>query len=262
MDVSLALLHRAVSLVDDLAGLTGAAEFATVALAGLGELIGCDVATYSEIGQQVHYTDHPRGALDHAPLGAFAAHVHEHPLINHYRHTGDSEALRISDLVSRHQFRRLGLYAEFYRHVPTGHQLAVTLAEPGARVVGIALSRAHREFSDTDRAVLSALRDPLLSALRRAEQRARRSPLSGRPGLATLTERELQVLDLAAAGHTNDAIARGLGLSPRTVAKHLEHVYRKLGVGNRAAASWLAAGQNQPSRMSSVVRSTLSSSAN
>jgi DNA-binding CsgD family transcriptional regulator len=39
-----------------------------------------------------------------------------------------------------------------------------------------------------------------------------------------------------ADGDTNSAIAHGLGMSPRTVAKHLEHAYRKLGVSCRAAA--------------------------
>ena len=34
---------------------------------------------------------------------------------------------------------------------------------------------------------------------------------------------------------TNSSIARTLDVSPRTIAKHLEHIYRKLGVTSRAA---------------------------
>jgi DNA-binding CsgD family transcriptional regulator len=52
----------------------------------------------------------------------------------------------------------------------------------------------------------------------------------------TLSDRERAVLDLVALGRTNTAIAHALGVSPRTVAKHLEHTYRKLGVSSRAAA--------------------------
>lgn len=51
-----------------------------------------------------------------------------------------------------------------------------------------------------------------------------------------LTPREREILDLVASGWTNTAIAHALRISPRTVAKHLEHAYRKLGVTNRAAA--------------------------
>ena len=61
---------------------------------------------------------------------------------------------------------------------------------------------------------------------------------------AGLTEREVAILRLVAAGRTNSAIAHELQLSPRTVAKHLEHVYRKLGVSSRAAAvSRMATGR-------------------
>ncbi|WP_345062657.1 helix-turn-helix transcriptional regulator [Leifsonia kafniensis] len=55
--------------------------------------------------------------------------------------------------------------------------------------------------------------------------------------MGTLTPRELTVLTLVAAGSTNAAIAGHLSCSPRTVAKHLEHVYSKLHVSNRAAAA-------------------------
>jgi DNA-binding NarL/FixJ family response regulator len=55
----------------------------------------------------------------------------------------------------------------------------------------------------------------------------------------TLTAREQQVLELAARGGENEAIALELRIAPATVAKHLEHVYRKLGVQNRTAAAAL-----------------------
>jgi len=51
-----------------------------------------------------------------------------------------------------------------------------------------------------------------------------------------LTAREREILRQVAAGRTNLAIAHELQISPRTVAKHLEQAYRKLGVTNRAAA--------------------------
>jgi DNA-binding NarL/FixJ family response regulator len=51
-----------------------------------------------------------------------------------------------------------------------------------------------------------------------------------------LTPRERQILELVALGKENEAIALDLGIAPATVAKHLEHVYRKLGVQNRTAA--------------------------
>ena len=51
-----------------------------------------------------------------------------------------------------------------------------------------------------------------------------------------LTPRELTVLGLLVEGLTAGAIARRLTIGERTVQKHLEHAYTKLGVGDRLSA--------------------------
>jgi DNA-binding response OmpR family regulator/DNA-binding CsgD family transcriptional regulator len=56
----------------------------------------------------------------------------------------------------------------------------------------------------------------------------------------TVTEREAEVLLWIARGKSNRDIAEILGLSPRTVNKHLEQIYTKLGVENRTSAAALA----------------------
>jgi DNA-binding CsgD family transcriptional regulator len=57
---------------------------------------------------------------------------------------------------------------------------------------------------------------------------------------AGMSGREVEVLALAAAGLTNARIAEELYISPRTVNAHLGSVYRKVGVGSRAAAARFA----------------------
>jgi ATP/maltotriose-dependent transcriptional regulator MalT len=57
------------------------------------------------------------------------------------------------------------------------------------------------------------------------------------PGLvAALSARELEVLALLAAGHTNQAIARELVITLDTVKRHVTHILGKLGVANRTQA--------------------------
>jgi len=56
------------------------------------------------------------------------------------------------------------------------------------------------------------------------------------PALPGLTEREEEVLDLVAKGLTNDAIARRLYLSDKTVRNYVSTLFAKLGVSDRAAA--------------------------
>jgi DNA-binding CsgD family transcriptional regulator len=52
-----------------------------------------------------------------------------------------------------------------------------------------------------------------------------------------LTRREAEVLSWVACGRTNPQIARTLWLSPRTVQKHLQHIFEKLGVSTRTEAA-------------------------
>ena len=62
-----------------------------------------------------------------------------------------------------------------------------------------------------------------------------------RPRPAGLTEREVEVLRLLARGNTNRAIGRALLISVKTVGRHVEHVYEKIGCSTRASASLFAA---------------------
>ena len=52
-----------------------------------------------------------------------------------------------------------------------------------------------------------------------------------------LTPRELEVLQLVAAGHSNREIGAALVISEHTVARHLQNIFAKLGVSSRTAAS-------------------------
>lgn len=74
------------------------------------------------------------------------------------------------------------------------------------------------------------------------EQRGAETAAPSRLAKAALTPRETEVLSWLAKGKTNRDIGDILGMSHRTVNKHLEHVFEKLGVETRAAAAALATG--------------------
>ncbi|EDO29320.1 predicted protein, partial [Nematostella vectensis] len=94
--------------------------------------------------------------------------------------------------------------------------------------------------------VASHLRTARILQTARAASQAQPLTLNDEPAYATLsarfqlTEREVEVLRWVACGKTNRDIGDILGLSPRTVNKHLEHVYVKLGVETRTAATSVA----------------------
>ena len=124
---------------------------------------------------------------------------------------------------------------------------------PAGRVLGAADTyrsklepRPHRptltapEAADHLRAEVRAGRldgDAVDAVLRAAGHRTRRRSES----VAGLTARELEVLRLLARGASNKQIAAELGITRKTVGNHVEHIYTKLGVENRAMASFFAA---------------------
>jgi DNA-binding NarL/FixJ family response regulator len=99
------------------------------------------------------------------------------------------------------------------------------------------ISRAGRgDYSDED--VETATRiQPLLIAVHWQKRVLGRNPMPRDAAKAfNLTGREVAVLHLLATGRTSGAIASALGCTGRTVEKHLEHLYRKLHVGDRVSA--------------------------
>ena len=61
------------------------------------------------------------------------------------------------------------------------------------------------------------------------------------PKAPALTPREQEIVRLIDEGLSNKQIAHQLFISPKTVGRHVEHIYEKLGVSSRAAAAMFAA---------------------
>lgn len=68
-------------------------------------------------------------------------------------------------------------------------------------------------------------------------QAARRAPEAGLSSFPQLTLREVEVLDLVAAGRTNTEIAEALFITPKTARNHVSAVLAKLGASSRAEAT-------------------------
>jgi len=347
LDAVLAFLH-------DIYAVDTMADFPARAMRALARVVGADVVSYNEIQlkrQDVVVVEEPIGSISPAAKRTFARLAPQHPLIDHYARTQDPTPRKISDFLSRAQFHELELYQDFFRDFPLEYQMAVTIPSPDP-VIGIALNRHERDFSERDRSVLGVIRPHMALAYRNVQARARlqegilalgrmaeqshhagllvdaerrirlatpqaqrwialylsesvsegsrlpplldnwlRSQSSALAGNAiegnpeplifrragcrlsvrfvphgdsgsldgllldeardarvvaksTLSRRETEVLTLVATGQSNPEIADQLLISRRTVQKHLEHIYDKLGVRRRTAAALVMAVAN------------------
>ena len=267
---------------------------------------------------------------------AFATHISDHPLIAHHSATGDGRPFAISDFLNTQEFHATGIYQHFYRQMGAEDQIAFILPDPRF-VIGIALNRARRGYSERERQMLNELRPHLVQAYRNAEDFSRlQRSVAGmealveqggeglvlldrrgspehwsprahdafgrwfsdlRPGYLPeeviawlgdplpfaappapllidrgdrhlmvrrvpvpdgkvllvsevhndhtaallhrlgLTRREAETLLLLTDGHTIAVAASRLGISPRTIEKHIQRGYNKLGLDNRVAAT-------------------------
>jgi DNA-binding CsgD family transcriptional regulator len=104
------------------------------------------------------------------------------------------------------------------------------------------IGRACRAIGDDDGAELAIGGALAVFEQLGATYEAKRTAalLGGRAGTSGLTPREVEVLRLVAAGKSNREIADELTLSVKTVARHLENIFTKLGVSSRTAATALA----------------------
>jgi DNA-binding CsgD family transcriptional regulator len=99
--------------------------------------------------------------------------MHEHPLCAYQARTGDFTAHKFSDFVTRSQWHRLGLYAEYFRFYGVEDRIVVRLPTPPSHSKVVALDRAgDRDFCERDRVVLNLLR-PHLTALDAAARERR-----------------------------------------------------------------------------------------
>jgi DNA-binding CsgD family transcriptional regulator len=164
-----------------------------------------------------------------------------HPLIRWFAAVGDpapQSVARVPLAISPREER--AMFVDVLRAASSEEQLSIPYHLSGIEHRAFVLSRTAGDFTDEDLEVARRLR-PLLSALdRQASIVCGNAPQDGGATAiaraAGLTGRELAVLCLLADGHTAQGIARRLSNSPRTVQKHLEHLYRKLGVTDRLLA--------------------------
>ena len=125
------------------------------------------------------------------------------------------------------------------------YAIAVPLFSDSRTRVSIVLERRCLDFGERERERLELLRPHLAFLYQHACKAAAvpkddtllpcmpMPPDISPPGL---TQREAEVMQWLACGKTDAEIAALLSISPRTVQKHLEHIYVKLGVETRTAA--------------------------
>jgi DNA-binding CsgD family transcriptional regulator len=319
-------------------------ELRPAMLPGLTALVPNDITTYNEVdfaAEEMIAFDEPAGTMPEEAPEFFVRYGEQNPLVRFFRAGADGRPRKWSDFIDRRQLHATDLYRLLYERMGVEYQMAFTLPSAPELLIGLALNRGRRDFSERDRAVLNLVRPHLIQAYDAAreyaaleqrlealargvddagrgivvlerdgsaefatqtaaralgtgpgsvlpppiddwirEQRAS-SPSLDRGGYDPLffegpggrvivrllparkpgerdclvvetgagalsrdalrglglSDRQADVLRLVALGHTNASIADELEISPRTVEKHVQAIFRLLGVRSRSAAA-------------------------
>jgi DNA-binding CsgD family transcriptional regulator len=160
-----------------------------------------------------------------------------HPVLRYYLATGDAAVKQVADIPAVFAPRRVvDAWYEVGREWGVPAQLAVPVhfAATGHRAFVIGREDA---FAAVEMALARRLQRLIVALDRHVGVLAHAMGASADAAAAVaLTARELAVLSLVAEGLTSAAVARRLLIAERTVHKHLERIYAKLGVGDRVSA--------------------------
>ncbi len=235
-------------IIEEVIGVVDLDEFRLSLLRVLKRVVRSDAAALNDLGPGpdevavVVIPDPPPGLFPH-----YVRYRDQNPIAAYMMRTRDGRASRFSDHVTREELEALPLYQLVYGPWGLHHQIAFTLVAGPRRMLAIALSRGEPDYTDEERDLLNRLRPLLISAFRGAVEHTRlRRALAEHGDDAEfvaalrehgLTRREAEVVRLVALGRSNGYVAGELGVSDRTVAKHLEHAFRKLDARTRSQAS-------------------------
>jgi DNA-binding CsgD family transcriptional regulator len=190
-----------------------------------------------------------------APYRAFC---YAHPIMLHFYRTGTSSAIRFEDTIERNALEKLDLYNQFFRPLHAKDLMGIRYRDARGRELAAGATREGR-FTERDRDRLEFLRPHLSRAFANASvfaEAAHRpfSPaylmtekqgsmlintvrVSDRGGIKTMSHREVEILRWISEGKSNPEIGIILDISPRTVQKHVENLFRKLNVSSRTSAA-------------------------
>jgi DNA-binding CsgD family transcriptional regulator len=182
----------------------------------------------------------PRNYIPNEPPGG-NYDFKQQPLLRWYAfsgQTGPQSFGRVPDALASSSQKRA--WEELARPWGIVHHLSIPLDTGGGDHNAYLIHRPDRDFTDQELA-LARLLQPILTGIALHFGIAQSTSGAIFDGSAhDLTAREMTILTLLSQGLTAEGLARRLSISPRTVGKHLEHIYRKLDVSDRLMAVQMA----------------------
>jgi DNA-binding CsgD family transcriptional regulator len=227
---------QVIELAHELTEIAGSSAFYADAPGLLSRLLPAEQVMWAEVDFAAGMARARGGtpAVNRAVAEGLVRYGHTHQGVQSYETRPlDVSPRRLSDVATQMQWHRTPLYNEVYREYGPAYQLGLMISRSSPGVgVGWTFTRAGSDFTDDEVEIAGRLL-PVLIAVERIH---RASPTSSLAPVAPLKQRERVLLIHLAAGRTARAIGHEMGITERTVRKHLGALYARLGCGDRLVA--------------------------
>jgi len=167
-----ARLRRLVDVLEQIYSVQDLDAFSAVVPLAVQKLVSAHTIVLTEVNPRLGRARWVLAPSD-APVArfqdAFERHMQEDPIVAWFAQATGGQAMRMSDVVTRSDFHRRGVYNEVYRPSGIEYQVAFAIATPQPLMLGVTVNRDRRDFTEGDRALLDVLRPHLIQAYRNAE---------------------------------------------------------------------------------------------
>ncbi len=184
--------------------------------------------------------DHRNAIIDY--LEEINNHLLTHPIITGLEIQDSMDIPRkvvtMRDFASQREIENTPIFTDAYRHLEIKNHAVVEFFDPTGEGVMICFN-GHKEYTAEQKFMIQCIRDHFeiayckLNTLKHQDGMIR--SIFDQNISSSLSKREREVFPLIISGKTNPEIAIILGISPRTVEKHVAAILEKSGIENRKA---------------------------
>lgn len=159
--------RQVLKFLRDLYALRESDAFTSHLVANLPKLISADAYTYNEMDHERGEASYKLWPADFTPirgsqeiLGRFG---HQIPMHAHWE-SGDGQALKISDFLSPHVYKKTDIYNAFYHPMRIPFTMGIALPINRRRLVTIGAHRSGKDFTEQERTTLNLLQPHIFQA--------------------------------------------------------------------------------------------------
>jgi len=149
----------------------GVDAFAGYVARELSTVVPCELASYNHFdtrNRRINWLWHGVEPFPDADK-IFVDRMHENPVVLHNAKTPNSLPVKTTDFISQREFRRRGIYSEFYGAMRLDYLMTAKMPSDPSRRLAVAVLRSGKDFSERERRLLTILQPHLLRAHQNAE---------------------------------------------------------------------------------------------